>query len=50
MPVNTSSDGAPNWWVVVDRSGRSMGCLDLTYDHKVNDAVINVSTYQPCPP
>jgi hypothetical protein len=49
VPVNTSSDGAPNWWLVVNHSGRSIGCLNLTYHHKVSGLVIDASTHHPCP-
>lgn len=49
VPVNTSSDGAANWWAVTDGSGRTLGCLPLTYHHKVDGLVIDVSGYTACP-
>jgi len=47
--VNTSSDGAANWWAVTDSSGRTLGCLPLTDHHKVDGLVVDVSSYTACP-
>jgi hypothetical protein len=47
--VNTSSDGASNWWVVSDVRGRRLGCLPLSYDKKASDLVVDVSSYSDCP-
>ena len=34
VSVNTSSDGAANWWAVTDANGRTLGCIPLTFHHK----------------
>jgi hypothetical protein len=47
--VNTSSEDAPNWWVVEDGSGRSLGCLNLRYSHKATGVIVNVSATVGCP-
>jgi hypothetical protein len=47
--VNTSSDGAANWWAVTDASGRVLGCLPLTYDHKSTRVVVDVASRSECP-
>lgn len=49
VPVNTSSDGAANWWSVTDASGHTLGCIPLTYHHKVDGLVVDVSSYTTCP-
>lgn len=48
-PVNTSSWGADNWWVVTDESGKTRGCLDLPFYRKATGVVVDVSGYGPCP-
>ena len=49
VAVNTSSDGTPNWWAVANSAGRIVGCQPLTYTHKVNGLVVNVSAHTACP-
>ena len=49
VPVNTSSENVPNWWVVVGNDGEQLGCLNLLYDHKVRDVVVNTSQMTACP-
>ena len=49
VPVNTSSENVPNWWVVVGNDGKPLGCLNLLYDHKAPDVVLNTSQMTACP-
>jgi hypothetical protein len=50
VPVNFSSDGGiTNLWAVTDAQGAVLGCLSRTYDHKVSDLIVQVSSYAPCP-
>ena len=48
--VNTASDGVDNWWLIADDSGPPMGCVNLLYYHKVDNAVRDLSELQTCPP
>jgi len=50
VKVNTSSADTANWWVVSEVSGSSLlGCINLRFDHKIADLVIDVSTAGACP-
>jgi hypothetical protein len=47
--VNTSSGNVANWWAITDSAGRTVGCLPLRYDHKIDGLVVNVSDHTACP-
>lgn len=49
VPVNFSSEGITNLWSVTNAQGVVMGCLARTYDHKVANLVVQVSSNAPCP-
>lgn len=49
VEVNTSSDDAANWWAVTDSTGRTLGCLPLRYEHKIDGLVVKVSHRTGCP-
>jgi hypothetical protein len=48
--VNTSASDTPNWWVVTDTSGKTLGCLLLRFDHKQPGLVVDISRMTTCPP
>ena len=41
--------GSPNWWLVDDQSGRTLGCLPLLFGRKHDNAVVRTSQIQDCP-
>ena len=47
--VNTTENHVDNWWVIEDRGGHRLGCLDLLFDHKQQGVVINISQRVNCP-
>jgi hypothetical protein len=49
VPVNTSSENVANWWLVADPSGRTIGCLPLRYNHKIDGLVVKISDHASCP-
>jgi len=49
VPVNTSSENVPNWWVVVGNDGMPRGCLNLLYDHNAPHVVLNTPQMTACP-
>jgi len=49
-PVNTTASDTPNWWMVRDASGKTLGCLLLRFDHKQPGLVVDISHTTTCPP
>jgi uncharacterized protein YuzB (UPF0349 family) len=49
VAVNTSSENVDNWWRIATTSGRTVGCLDLLYDHKQSHVVVRLSAVRACP-
>jgi hypothetical protein len=48
VQVSTSTSNTPNWWMVVDGNA-TLGCIDLLYNHPINNLVVNISTRTACP-
>ena len=47
--VNASSDDVANWWLVSDNGDRTLGCLSLRHERKIDGLVVNVSERTACP-
>lgn len=48
VDITTSADDSPHWWVISDRTGETMGCLNLQFTKKVPDLVVPISNLQLC--
>jgi hypothetical protein len=48
MEVSTSTSNTPNWWMVTDGNA-TLGCIDLRYNHPINNVVVNISKRTACP-
>jgi hypothetical protein len=48
--VVASSVNEPQWYLVVDEGGATIGCLDLQYDHEIANLTVGVSRAGTCPP
>jgi hypothetical protein len=48
VQVSTSTSNTPNWWMVTDGNA-TLGCIDLLYNHPINNLVVNISKRTACP-
>jgi hypothetical protein len=48
VQVNTSGANVPNWWVIDGNAGKTLGCLNLLYDHKAPGVVVLTSQMMAC--
>ena len=49
LSANASANNVDNYWEVKTVSGGILGCLDLKYDHKIPQLIVDTSVVAPCP-